>query len=122
MKHFLVLILLTLTLAGCSSDDIPQPTQTKSDIWLEMRFLHGDKTETVVVLLPKGTFNAIVSGEQKSGWLELKNVYWHRDGLGTPQEIAGKQWGYGKNYIIKIESIDRMIPLSEEAIRSLPSR
>ena len=119
MKHFLVLILLTLTLAGCAT---PQPTQPESDIWLEVNFLQDNKTVGLICSLPKKNYDAIVSGEQKTGWLELRNVYWRPDGHLVPQEIANKKLGYGSSYIFRIENLTRMIPLSEEAVQSLPSR
>jgi len=121
MKRLFVLVLLTLALAGCAPDNTPKPTPAESDIWLEIHFLQNNNAVALVCLLPKKTFDAIVSGGQKSGWLELKNVYWRPNGYLVPQEIAKKQRGYGSSYIVRIEDLVRMIPLSEEAVQALHS-
>jgi hypothetical protein len=88
-------------------------------MWVALSYDRGGLNEEISAKLGKTIFNKITSGKVNRGWLEIEKVYWTKCGKKIPAEFEGAQWGYGNKYIIRIESIKRIVPLSDQAVRSI---
>ncbi|MCA9469942.1 MAG: hypothetical protein KC643_31470 [Nitrospira sp.] len=90
-----------------------------NDIWVSISFQRGPFNDSPNGLLAKSVFDDVTSGRIQHGWLELHEAYWEVNGRLVPLRIAGAQWGYSDRIIFPIEAINRIIPLSAEAIASI---
>lgn len=117
MKNIILLILYCTFIVGCAHFSNVSPAQ--NDIWVALSYDRGGSTEEISAKLEKSIFNKITSGTVNRGWLEIDTAYWTKCGKKIPAVYEGAEWGYGNKYIIKIESIKRIVPLSDQAIRSI---
>ena len=115
MKSIIPLAILCGLFVGCSSP-YSNVVPADNDIWVSISFERGPENDNVNARLAKSVFDDLTSGRAKRGWLELSKVFWEANGRLLPLRVAGAKWGYGDRYILRIESINRIIPLSAEAI------
>lgn len=88
----------------------------KEHIWVAVAYEMGQDGGEVLTHMHKDIYNKIILGKLTKGWLQLRNVHWANDGDLNPQEQAGLAWGYGSSMLIKVEDIERLVPLSDDAI------
>ena len=119
MRNITILITICLFIVGCAH--FSNVTVAQDDMWVAVSFDRGGMNDEISAKLDKSTFNKIVSGKIRSGWIEIEKAYWTKCGKRVLVKDAGEEWGYGNKYIIRIERINRIIPLSDEAIKSLES-
>ncbi|MFZ1747545.1 MAG: hypothetical protein WAU17_16640 [Nitrospirales bacterium] len=115
MKAIMVLAILVGFFVECSSA-YSNVDPAANDIWVSISFQRGPENDNPAGLLAKSVFDDVTSGLIRDGWLELRQVHWQANGRLVPLRVAGAAWGYGDRYIFRIESINRIIPLSAEAI------
>ena len=125
LKKVLIIAGVILFFQGCVEvDSIKHGSnvqQTDRDIWLSISFQKGPVNDSVTAKILKPFYNKIMSGKITTGWLELKNVQWASKGKFERQSIAAKGWGYSDTMTIRIESINWVIPLTDDAIANIES-
>lgn len=70
-------------------------------------------------------FEQITSNELTSGWFRLDSILWERDRADVPQSEAGQAWGYSNTSFFRIESLARIVVLSDafaESVARVASR
>jgi len=117
MKNIIILTLCCVCFFGCAH--FSNVSTVQNDIWVALSYDRGGTTEEISAKLEKSIFNRITGGKVNRGWLEIDKAYWTRCGKKIPAIIEGAEWGYGNKYIIRIESIKRIVPLSEQAVRAI---
>ena len=78
MRNITIVIISCLFIAGCAH--FSNVTVAQADIWVAISFDRGGLNDEISAKLDQSTFNKIVSGEIRRGWLEIKKAYWTKCG------------------------------------------
>jgi hypothetical protein len=111
MKTLSISVLASLLLLGCTT--APPVQHGQEDIWVAISFMRGPENNEIHALISNNLYYDLISGKRKEGWLELNDVHWVEDGKLVSQSKAGSRWHYSNKSIIRIESINRIIPSAE---------
>ena len=62
-------------------------------------------------------FRQITMNELTHGWFALESVTWEANRQDVPQSVVGAEWGYGDVTFFRVESLCRIIMLSDSFVR-----
>jgi hypothetical protein len=88
-------------------------------VWVAIRVEDGSRcTVEYRGRIDAAVFEKITTSELTSGWLRLDDVIWEKERLDVRQDDYGSFWGYGNTSFYRVESLSRIILLSDDFVRT----
>ncbi len=93
---------------------------TQDHVWIAARLESVSGESEYYGRLEAMVFQAVTANELTEGWFRLNSVHWQSgDGDLESQTEAGRQWGYSDVAYFRVESLIRLIILTDDFVERL---